>query len=51
MGNKEAMAKAVIGLLADENSRKTMALDAKEASKPLSWEQVSMIELKEINKM
>jgi len=26
-------------------------LDAKEASKPLSWEQVSMIELKEINKM
>jgi glycosyltransferase involved in cell wall biosynthesis len=51
VGNKEAMAKAVICLLADENSRKTMALDAKEASKPLSWEEVSMIELKEINKM
>ena len=48
IGNKESLARTVIGLLGDVNSLDTLATNAKEASKLLNWEQISIQELKQI---
>jgi glycosyltransferase involved in cell wall biosynthesis len=51
VGNKEEMIQTVISLLTDENNRISLANKAKEVSRLLNWDNISITELKEINNL
>jgi glycosyltransferase involved in cell wall biosynthesis len=51
VGNKEEMIQTIISLLTDENKRILLANKAKEVSRLLNWDDISITELKEINNL
>jgi glycosyltransferase involved in cell wall biosynthesis len=51
VGNTQEMVQSIIGLLSDEDRRIALANKAKEVSKSLNWDNISVEELKQISKL